>query len=73
MAESLTVELGRPISAEWVRKRLFLAREKFTHFLLNEVALSLEDPSHDAIEQELLALGLHVYCQPALRRRRTGG
>jgi hypothetical protein len=57
------------VTAEWVRKRLFLAREKFTDLLLDEVARSLGDPSADEVEQELIDLGLFDYCRAALERR----
>ena len=33
---------------------------------------SLADPTHDALEAELIELGLLHYCQPALQRRRGG-
>jgi RNA polymerase sigma-70 factor (ECF subfamily) len=70
MAEQLAPLLGQSVSPEWVRKRLFLAREKFTDFLLAEVALSLENPTVDELEQELTDLGLLNYCQAALLRWR---
>jgi RNA polymerase sigma-70 factor (ECF subfamily) len=69
MAEQLSARLGKPVTAEWVRKRLFLAREKFTDLLLDEVARSLGDPSADEVEQELIDLGLFDYCRAALERR----
>jgi hypothetical protein len=70
MADQLSAQLGRPVSGEWVRKRLFLAREKFTDYLLEEVAQSLADPSLDAVELELIDLGLLDRCRSALARRR---
>lgn len=70
MAEELGRALSRTLNAEWVRKRLFLAREKFTDLLLNEVGRSLERPSLDEIEQELIDLELLEHCRPALERRR---
>ena len=70
MAEQLSRQLGKPVSAVWVRKRLFLAREKFTDLLLEEVARSLEQATLEDLEQELADLELLDYCRPALERRR---
>lgn len=72
MAEQLTARLGRPVTADWVRKRLHVAREKFTELLLEEVERSLERPTPDEVERELIDLGLLDYCRPALERRRRG-
>jgi hypothetical protein len=75
MAERLSAELGRPLTAEWVHKRLHLARQKFTDLLLEDVAQALEDPTADALEEELRDLDLLERCRSALerRRRRTEG
>jgi RNA polymerase sigma-70 factor (ECF subfamily) len=72
MAEELSRRLGKPVTAEWVRKRLFYARQQFTDFLLAEVARSLGQPTREELEQELVDLGLLEYCRPALERRRGG-
>jgi RNA polymerase sigma-70 factor (ECF subfamily) len=72
MAERLTVQLGKVVSAEWVRKRLFVAREKFTDLLLEEIASSLEEPTTETLAQEVLDLGLLEYCKDALARRSRG-
>jgi RNA polymerase sigma-70 factor (ECF subfamily) len=69
MAERLAQTVGRPLTAEWVRKRLFLAREKFTDVLLEEVAQSLEESTPDSLQEELIELGLLDYCRSALQRR----
>jgi hypothetical protein len=69
MADQLSQRLGKPVTAEWVRKRLFHARQQFTDFLLAEVARSLGQPSREELEQELVGLGLLDYCRPALERR----
>lgn len=69
MAERLTGQLGKPVTPEWVRKRLFQAREKFTGLLVDEVAGSLENPSTEEIADELSALGLLDYCRAALAAR----
>lgn len=69
MAERLSVRQGRPLTAEWVRQNLKRARERFANLLLDELARSLDDPSHARLEEELIDLGLLGYCQDALRRR----
>jgi RNA polymerase sigma-70 factor (ECF subfamily) len=68
LAVQLAVQLGRPLTAAGVRQTLHRAREKFADYLLDEVAHSLEKPSADQVEQELIELGLLEYCRPALER-----
>lgn len=72
MAEQLAPQIGKPLTAEWIRKRLFHAREKFTDLLLEEVAHSLANPAAEEMEQELIDLGLLDYCRVALERRHSG-
>lgn len=69
MAEQLTVQFGKPISAAWVRKSLQRAHEKFADLLLEEVACSLESANHEDLETELRELDLLKYCRNALERR----
>jgi RNA polymerase sigma-70 factor (ECF subfamily) len=69
MAERLAANLGTEVTSGWVRKRLFLAREKFNDLLLAQVADSLESPTSEALEEELLDLGLLDYCRSAWERR----
>jgi DNA-directed RNA polymerase specialized sigma24 family protein len=70
MAEQLAARVGKPVNAGWVRKRLFLARERFAELLLDEVLQSPDGPGEDRLEQELIELGLHDYCRSALAQRR---
>lgn len=70
MAEQLGPRLGKEVSAEWVRKWLHAAREKFAELLLVEVSASLREPSPDAVEEELIDLALFEYCRGALDRWR---
>jgi RNA polymerase sigma-70 factor (ECF subfamily) len=70
MAVELTGQLGKEVSADWVRKWLHAAREKFAELLLNEVGASLRDPDPNSIEQELIDLELYQYCKVALDRWR---
>jgi RNA polymerase sigma-70 factor (ECF subfamily) len=73
LAEELGGRLGRPFTEGGIRQTLRRAREKFADLLLEEVARSLETTSAERIEQELIDLGLHVYCRPALDRRGREG
>jgi RNA polymerase sigma-70 factor (ECF subfamily) len=72
MAQRLAAVVGKAVTADWVRRRLHLARGKFTELLLDEVSQSLEGAGPEALDQELIDLGLHAYCRPALERRRSG-
>lgn len=69
MAEQLSAQLGRTISAAGARQILHRAREKFADLLLEEVSRSLQTTAEDRIEQELIDLGLLAHCRPALDRR----
>jgi RNA polymerase sigma-70 factor (ECF subfamily) len=68
IAEQLTAQLGRPFTAAGVRQTLHRAREKFADLLLDQVTHSLENPTAERLEQELVELGLLDYCRPALKR-----
>jgi RNA polymerase sigma-70 factor (ECF subfamily) len=69
MAEQLTAQLGRPLTAAGVRQTLHRARERFTDLLLEEVRQSLGPSARNALEEELAELNLLQYCQGALARR----
>jgi RNA polymerase sigma-70 factor (ECF subfamily) len=73
MAERLGKELGRPLTAEWVRKALQRAHEKFADLLVDEVAGSLGPDGEGELEAELTDLDLLRYCRSALARRRGEG
>ena len=64
--------LGIAITAEWVRKVLMQARRMFQESLLIQVERSLDVPSLDNLEEELIHIGLHRRCHDAIRRRRHG-
>jgi RNA polymerase sigma-70 factor (ECF subfamily) len=68
MAQQVSARLGRPLTADAVRQALHRAREKFADLLLDEVAQTLGAPTAEQLEEEVLALDLHTYCRPALRR-----
>jgi RNA polymerase sigma-70 factor (ECF subfamily) len=70
LAERLSAQLNKPITAAGVRQTLHRARDKFADLLLEEVARSLENASAEQLEQELIDLGLLEHCKQALERRR---
>jgi RNA polymerase sigma-70 factor (ECF subfamily) len=70
MAEALSVQLGRALSAASVRQTLHRARDRFAELLLDEVVQTLGRRAEDDLEQELIELNLLTYCQTALERRR---
>jgi hypothetical protein len=72
MAEQLAGQIGKPVTAVWVRKRLSQAREKFGELLLEDLAQSLDNPTAEQIAEELTELGLLDYCREALEKRRPG-
>lgn len=63
MAQQLAGRLGKSFTAIGVRKRLHLARKKFAELLFTEVRQSLEDPTDEDLERELLELGLLEHCR----------
>jgi hypothetical protein len=73
LAETLAKQLGKPISAEWVRKWMQIARNKFAAHLIYEVAGSLKEPTPNEVEQELMDLELYQYCKDMVDRWRTEG
>jgi len=69
LAEQMSAILGKAVTAGGVRQTLHRAREQFADLLLDEVVQSLEKPSAEHLEEELIDLGLLDYCRPALERR----
>jgi RNA polymerase sigma-70 factor (ECF subfamily) len=68
MAERLADRIGAGADADWVRRRLFDARQHFTDALVAEAARSLHPPSKDSLAEELTELELLDYCREALAR-----
>jgi RNA polymerase sigma-70 factor (ECF subfamily) len=68
MAEQLSAKLGRPLTAAGVRQTLHRAREKYVDLLVQEILQTLDAPTPEQVEQELIDLGLLEFCAPALRR-----
>lgn len=69
LADQLTAQLGKEVTAGNIRVQLHRARERFADLLLEEVIQSLESPSEAELMQELTDLRLRTLCQPALDRR----
>ena len=69
MAEQLAAQLGKAMTAVALRQTLHRAREKFATLLLEEVVQSLDNPTPEQLEQELIDLGLLEYCRAALEQR----
>ncbi len=61
VAMQLTQTLGREISAVAFRKTLSRARKTFGEFLIEEVAQTINDPTPERVEEELIATGLMTY------------
>lgn len=70
IAQQLVGLMGKPLTADWVRQTLHRARDKFADLLLAEVLHTLDTPTAEELEQELIDLGLLEYCRPALERFR---
>jgi RNA polymerase sigma-70 factor (ECF subfamily) len=70
-AEELQARLQKPITAAAVRKAVQRAHGKFADLLVDEVSASLDNPTPEAVTEELRALDLLKYCQSALERRRN--
>lgn len=61
---------GEQINETAFRRLIHLARREFEDRLLRIVQDTLDHPSLDELEEELIVVGLHSYCKPALDRRR---
>ncbi len=69
MAQSLTAELGRPLTEVSVRQMLHRARKKFAELLLAEVERGLLGNDPQGLRDELEELGLLPYCQTIFDQR----
>ena len=58
LASRLSEKLGQPVRADAVRQKLRRARLRFADLVIAEVANGLDSPTPEAIEEELIALGL---------------
>ena len=69
LAEALAPKLGRSMTPGNLRQTLHRARDKFAEFLIDEVRISLREPTRDEVEEELGELKLLEFCKPALKSR----
>jgi RNA polymerase sigma factor (sigma-70 family) len=69
MAETLSKQLGKPITDQAMRQTLHRARSQFADLLLEEVNRTLGKSSLEELTQELVELRLLDYCKSALERR----
>ena len=72
LAARLSAEWGKPFTEDGVRQVLHRARQKFAELLVEEVARSLQTSEPEALERELIELGLLDYCRSALPGRGQG-
>jgi len=68
MAEKLAPRLGRTLSPGACRQLLFRARDKWAGSLIDEVKVSLKEPTRENVEEELADLRLLDLCKPVLKR-----
>jgi hypothetical protein len=66
LADRAAAVLGRPLRADAFRKQLSRARRFFAGLLVQEVRQTLEAPSPQCVEEELIDLGLMPYIRPFL-------
>jgi hypothetical protein len=69
LADKLSFDLGKPMTAVNVRKTLERAQRKFADLLVEEIAASLPSADEALVRQELAELDLLKYCGDALARR----
>lgn len=69
VAEELSARLGTSLRPDQVRKALQRSHARFAELLIEEVAYSLGEPSHEELAEELREVELLKYCRSALQRR----
>ena len=69
MAEELGARLGTSLRSDQVRKALQRSHAKFAELLIDEVAITMGEPSRDELAEELREVELLKYCRSALERR----
>jgi len=73
MAARLSEQLrpDNPFTNTGIRKTLQRAKTQFADLLLDEIAQSLDSPTAEELEQELIDLELMPHCRAALKRRQN--
>lgn len=72
LAEAISLATGKSTTAGAARVSVHRARARFAHLLIDVVAESLESPSFEDLEAELIELGLIDYCQDVLTKTKSG-
>jgi hypothetical protein len=67
LAGKLSASLKRPISAGALRQALGRSRRKFVGYVITEVCASLDHPTEEDLEEELIDLNLIHYCRPFMK------
>lgn len=70
LTERVSGRIEKPVTSAWVRKQVFLARSHLRQCIRDEVASTLADPTNDAVDDELMQLGLKEYVE---RKRSSSG
>jgi RNA polymerase sigma factor (sigma-70 family) len=73
LALQLSTTLKKPYTSGAVRQTLQRSREKYVTYLLDEVRASLDNPTRNDLEQELIDLNLLHYCRPFMKRQDQKG
>jgi RNA polymerase sigma-70 factor (ECF subfamily) len=66
LAEQVSAQLGKSVTAESARQILHRARKRFAELLVEEVSHSLETAEPGQVAEELIELGLMSYCRSAV-------
>jgi RNA polymerase sigma factor (sigma-70 family) len=66
LAARVSAAVGRPVRADAVRKQVSRARRKLAELLLAEVARTLDEPTPQRVEEELIEVGLMPYVRAFL-------
>lgn len=72
LAELVSAQIGKSLSAQAYRKRLHFARQKFASVLMDLITATLDNPTAEALEEELVELELLGHCRDALAQRHRG-
>ena len=66
LAERLSTAVGKTVRADALRQQLHRARLRFAQFLIEEVARSVDPPTPERVEEELIEIGLIDYVRDFL-------
>jgi len=64
LARRVEEATGRPMRADALRKQISRARKVFADLMVQEVSRTLENPTREGVEEELIELGLVAYVKP---------